>query len=83
MHLANAFFNDALDSSAPAGVENSNGAVLGIDQNHGQAVGGENSQQNSGGIGDQAVAGEWFAGDLRNTVDDVGVDLAKGDELGL
>ena len=80
MHLADTLFDDAFHCAAPSGMKHADGAVFGINQHHGQAVGSLNCEEESGSCGDQAVSGEEFAGNRIDTVNDVGMDLAKRDQ---
>lgn len=79
-HFTHALFDDALNGSAPASVEDSNGMAFGINQNHRQTVGGENSEQDARCPGDKPISSERVFGRLGNAVNDVGVNLPKGDE---
>lgn len=81
VHLAHTFFDDPLNRSAPAGMKDAYGPVLGIDQNHGKAIGGQNTEQDSRSVGYQAIAGKRIIWDLTDQVNDVGVDLAEGQKL--
>jgi hypothetical protein len=81
MHLAYAFFDNALYRASPAGVKHADHFPLGVYQNHGQAVGGLNRKQQTGRCTDQPITGErLFTWRIRNrirAVNDVGVDLAE------
>ena len=45
VHAADGFFHDALQRAAPAGVHGSDGAILGVDEQNGHAIGGLNTEQ--------------------------------------
>ena len=62
IHLAHAFFHDTFHRPAPARMKDSNRLALCVHQNHRQAIGRENCQQNTRGLRDQAVAGECGLG---------------------
>jgi len=79
-HFSDAFFDDALEGAAPSGVEDADGAMFGVDQDHGEAVGGLNGEQEAGCGGEESVAGWMVGGGGVDAVDDVGVDLAEGDQ---
>ena len=70
-HLANTFFDYALDGPAPASVKNSDGAILLVHDDHGQTIGRLHGEEESGGIGDQSVPGEEMVGEPVNTMDEV------------
>ena len=61
-------------------MEYSNGPAFCVHQNDRQAIGGQNGEQQAGGLGDQAVAGESRFGDFRNAMNKIGVNLAHGDQ---
>src|SRR5580704_9205555 len=80
MHLAHPFFDNALQCAAPSGVKYANRAVLWINQNHGQAVGRLNAEQQAGSCGDQPVTGEGLLQNRIYAADDVGMNLAERDQ---
>jgi hypothetical protein len=55
-YLSNALLHDALYRSTPAGVKDPDCPELGVDKNHGQAVGSLNGEQNARLTRDQAIA---------------------------
>ena len=61
-HLAHAFFHDAFHRSPPARVEDSHRPALCVHEYDRQAVGGENCEQQTRGLSDQAVASETGSG---------------------
>ena len=83
-HAANAGFDDALDGSAPAGVEGGDDALPAIGYQNRDAIGGLHGEQQAGLGGDLAVgAARGWAGRRRSGagVDDkVGVELLEGEE---
>ena len=58
MHLADAFFDDALKSSPPSGVKHPYSAMFRIDKDDRQAIRRLNGQKDFRGVGDQPVSGE-------------------------
>jgi hypothetical protein len=80
VHFADALLDDSPDGSAPPGVKNPHGTVLGIDEYDRKAVCGLDSEQNSGGVGEQAIAGELFLGWFENTMNEIGMNLTQRDQ---
>ena len=60
--FTNGFFEDAGQSAAPAGVNGGDGAVLGIDEKDGDAIGGLNAEKKAGSFGKRGVAFTRFFG---------------------
>ncbi len=56
LHFADGFGRDAGEGAAPAGVDSGDGAFLGVDEEDGDAVGGLDSQEEAGALGDAGVA---------------------------
>ncbi len=56
-HFTDTFFDDALNGSAPACVEDSNDAATQIDGNDGKTVGDLDGDDDAGEVGDESVAG--------------------------
>src|SRR6266446_3612327 len=79
-HLAHALLHDAFDSSTPARMEYADGTASGVHQDYGQTIGGQNCQQNSWGLSDQAVTGERRFRKLGNAMNKVRETLAQGDQ---
>ncbi len=77
--FTNTFLDDSFDGAAPAGMEDSDGTALGVHEHDRKAVSGLDGEQESGSIGDQAVAGELFLGRFRDTVNEIGMNLAQCD----
>ena len=62
LHAAEGFFRDALRGAAPAGMNRGDGALLGVGEQDGNAVGGLDGQQHAGLASDEGVAfGSFFA----------------------
>ncbi len=81
LHLADGFDGDAGEGAAPAGVDGGYGAVFGVDEEYGDAVGSLDAEQEARAVGGGGVALAGFVGDGVDEMDDVGVDLLEGDEL--
>lgn len=79
-HVSDAFFCDPLQRASPTGMKNPDRMFSGINQLQGKAVCRLNGNQNSGDIRDQAIPRHDLSGDLADPVNDVGVNLAQGDE---
>jgi len=81
LHLADGFDGDASERAPPAGVNGGYGAVFGVDEEYGNAVGGLDAEEEAGAVGGGGVASAWFGGGGFEEVDYVGMDLLEGDEL--
>jgi hypothetical protein len=81
LHLADGFDGDAGEGAAPSGVDGSYGAILGVDEEYGDAVGSLDADEEAGAVGGGGVAFAWLVGGSIEEMDDVGVDLFEGDEL--
>jgi hypothetical protein len=86
-HPPNAVFDDAFHGSAPAGMEGGDDPAYGVGNKDGNTVGGLNSEQNSGLMGQNAVAfARWrrsLGGRVRLRNDkQAGVNLAQRSEGG-
>lgn len=55
-HFSHSFFDDALDRTAPARMENSHGSLFCVYQNDGQTIGGLDREQDAGQTRDEAIA---------------------------
>ena len=80
MHLAHTFLHDPFYGPTPARVKDSHRPAFCVHQNDGQAIGGQNCEQQTRGLGDQAVAREPRLADLRNAMNEVRVNLAQGNQ---
>ena len=58
VHLADTLLDDAFDGPTPARVEDADSAAFCVHQDDRQAIGGQNSQQQTWLLRDQAVAGK-------------------------
>ena len=81
LHLANGFDGDAGEGAAPSGVDGGYGAVFGIDEKDGDAVGGLDAEEKAGAVGGGGVSRTGLGWDAFEKMDDVGMDLFEGDEL--
>jgi hypothetical protein len=81
LHLADGFDGEASEGAAPSGVDGGYGAVFGVDEEYGDAVGGLDAEEEAGTIGGRGVSFAWLVGGGFEEMDDVGVDLLEGDEL--
>lgn len=61
-------------------MKDSHSFVLRIDQNNRKTIGGLYRKQNFRCRGDNAVANEWGRGNIRNTMDDIGMNLPHRDK---
>jgi len=61
-------------------VEHSHSSLLGIYQNDRQAIGCLDGEENAGHTGDEAIANQRFLWQPSNTVDEIGVNLAQGND---
>jgi hypothetical protein len=81
LHLADGFDEDALERTAPTGMDGGDGAFFGVDEENGDAVGGLDGQEKAGAVGGRGIAaasvGRWCV----EKVDDVGMDLFQGNEF--
>ncbi len=87
LHPSDTVFDDAFHGSAPAGMEGSDDFAYGVGNKDGNTVGGLNSQQNSGLMGQDAVSfARWrrrLNGGVRLWNDkQAGVNLAQRNEGG-
>lgn len=57
------------------------GAVSGVDEEDGNAVGGLNAEEEAGAVGGGGVSRTGLGWDAVEKVDDVGMDLLERDEL--
>jgi hypothetical protein len=57
------------------------GAVFGVDEEYGDAVGSLDTEEEAGAVGGGGVAFAWLVGGGFEEMDYVGVDLFEGDEL--
>ena len=55
-HLSHSFFNDALDRAPPARMKHSDSFLLCIYENHRQAIGSLDGEQNAGHARDEAIS---------------------------
>lgn len=55
-------------------------SAFGIDKKDGQAIGGLNGKQQAGSVGEEAVADDLGSGWRVNGVNNIRVNLAKGDQ---
>jgi hypothetical protein len=87
---ADAALDDAGESASPAGMEGGDGVGAGVGDEDRDAVGGEDAEEKVGVAGVECVApedgfavggGEWEVGAVY-ALDDPGVALADGDEVG-
>ena len=74
---------DAGERAAPASVDGGYGAVLGVDEDYGDAVGSLDAEEEAGTVGGGGVAFAGLVGGCVEVMDDVGMDLLEGDELEL
>jgi len=75
LHLANGFYNDALERAAPAGVNGGDDALFRIDEENGNAVGGLYTQKEARAAGDGSITIARFRRCCLEKMNDVGMDL--------
>ncbi len=75
LHAADGFFGNAGKSSAPTRMNCGNGALLGIDEKNGNAIGGLHSEATVGHIRDRCVAMRRFGSGGGKAMDQVGMNL--------
>lgn len=80
LHGADGFGDDAGERPSPTGMGGGDGALFGIDEKYGDAVGGLHAKEEAAAIGDESVATAERGRGRVEDVDDVGVDLFQGDE---
>ncbi len=81
VHPANRFDDDAPERAAPACMDGSDGALLRIDEENRDAVGGLHPQEEAGTVRGGSIAAARFRGCGVEKMYDIGVDLFHGDEL--
>src|SRR6185369_897945 len=79
-HLAHAFFHNTFYRPPPARMEGSHRAAFYVHEDDRQAVCCQNCEQQARSSGDETVAGETQCGDLRNAMNEVGMNLAEGNQ---
>jgi hypothetical protein len=79
-HDSDGFFNDALDRTAPAGMESSCDAVLRVGKKDGKTVGGQDSNHHARRVRDQPIAGERLRASGMHNVNHVGMNLTVHDQ---
>jgi hypothetical protein len=80
LHFSNRLFDDAFHGAPPASVDNSNGSMLYVDEDDWKAVGGLHGENDTGLLREQAVADESILRNLADAVDQVRMNLTKGDQ---
>ena len=75
LHAADGFLRDAGKSATPSGMDGGDSAFFGIDQKNGNAIGGLNGEEDAGTIGGGGVAFAGIGGWLRESMENVGMDL--------
>jgi len=80
LHLADGFDGDAGEGAAPSGVDGGYGAVFGVDEEYGDAVGGLDAEEKAGAVGGGGVASAWFGGDGIEKMDHIRMELIERDE---
>jgi hypothetical protein len=81
LHSPDGFDDDAGQGAAPSGVDGGYGAILGVNEENGDAVGGLDAEEEAGTVGDGGVAFRGFVGGGVVLMDDIGVDLFERNEL--
>src|SRR5260370_826651 len=81
LHLADGFYDDALEGAAPAGMYGGDGPPFRVDEENGDTVGGLDAEEESGAVGGGGVAAAGFRGCSVEKMDDVRMDLLERDKL--
>ncbi len=81
VHFADGLGDDALERAAPAGVHVGDGALIGINEENGDAVGGLHAEKQTGAVRGGSVAAAGCGRRSFEEVHDVGVNLLERDEL--
>ena len=81
LQLADGFDDDAPEGTAPAGMNGGDGALLGIDEENRNAVGGLDAQEEAGAVGDGGIALAGLGRRGVDQMDDIGMDLLQRNEL--
>jgi len=81
LHLADGCDGDAGEGAAPSGVDGGDGAVFGVDEEDGDAVGGLDAEEEARAVCGGGISFAGLVGGGFEEVDDVGMDLLEGDEL--
>lgn len=81
LHATDGFLRDARESATPASMDGGDGALFGIDEENGDAIGGLNAEKDAGLICYGGVALAGFGAQLREDTNHVGVDLFEGKQL--
>ena len=76
-HLANTFFDNALDRAAPPGMKNADRPLLPIRQNDGKAIGGLHGREQSRSVGDDSVSGQRLGRHAVEAVDQIRMNLPQ------
>lgn len=80
-HFSRAFFHDAFQGAAPTGVEYPYRAALAVNKDDGQTIGSLDAEQNPSRLRDETVARQFSLRRVRYAMNEVRVELAKGDQL--
>lgn len=75
LHFADGLRGNASQGAAPAGVDGGDGALFGVDEQDGDAVGGLDGQEVAGAVGDASITTARIVWRCVEEVDDVGVEL--------
>jgi len=80
VEFTDGLFEDAGEGAAPTGVDCGYGAVLGIGEKDGDAVGGLDGEEEARSFCERSIAITGFFGGRGERPDDGGMDLFEGDE---
>jgi hypothetical protein len=76
-HLAHTLLHNATQRAAPSSMEHADRFALGVDENHGQAIGGLHAKDKAGRIRDDAVANQLGLGLPRDGVNAIRMNLTQ------
>ena len=79
-HRSDTFFRDALRGPTPSGMKCPNDFVFPVHQENRETVCGEYAESDTSEIGDQAVADQRLFRSVAQHMDNIGVDLAIGNQ---
>jgi hypothetical protein len=81
LHFPDGFDDDAGKRAAPSGVNGSHRALLGINEEDGNAISGLYAEEQSRAIRSGGIAPAWLGGSGVQKMDDVGMDLLERNEF--
>jgi hypothetical protein len=80
LHPANGFYHDATECAPPSGMDGRDGALFGIDEKNGDAVGGLNAEEQAGAIGGGSVTAAGLGRSGSEELHNIGMELFERNE---